>query len=275
MPELPEVETVRRGLTPVLVGQALKRIVVRRKNLRFPLPNDLGQRLTGKTITKIDRRGKYLLMHIDGGDVLMSHLGMSGSFCIYPDAKGPAKKHDHVLFITNAGTAVHYHDPRRFGFMLLTTDNELDDFPMLAAMGPEPVMPPLTGSQLMDRLGSRQTSIKAALLDQKIIAGIGNIYACEALFKAGISPNRKAASVRGARAEKLAAAIDEVLMTAIKAGGSSLKDHKQPNGELGYFQHTFKVYDQEGEVCSTCQKKTIQRIVQNGRSTFYCSACQR
>jgi len=275
MPELPEVETVRRGLEPVLVGQALKRIIVRRKNLRFPLPNDLGQRLTGKTINQLDRRGKYLLMHIDGGDVLIAHLGMSGSFCIYPDASQPPKKHDHVIFITKTGTTVHYHDPRRFGFMLLTTNQELDDFPMLAAMGPEPVMPSLTGSQLMDRLGSRQTSIKAALLDQKVIAGIGNIYACEAMFKAGISPNRKAASIRGGRAEKLAIAIEDVLMTAIEAGGSSLKDHKQPNGELGYFQHTFKVYDQEGEICSSCQKNTIQRIVQNGRSTFYCSACQR
>jgi len=275
MPELPEVETVRRGLVPVLVGGTIERVVIRRDNLRFPLPDDMGQRLTGKPVTKMGRRGKYLLIHIAGGDVLVCHLGMSGSFRIYKDSIPEPAKHDHVLLMMASGAAVHYHDPRRFGFMLLTDEAGLDDFPMLDKMGPEPVDPGLTGPQLAARLRGRKTSIKAALLDQKVIAGIGNIYACEALFRSGISPKRKAGTVTGGRAEKLAGAIRDVLTAAIDAGGSSISDHQQPNGDLGYFQFGFKVYDQEGKPCDNGCGHSIKRMVQNGRSTFYCPACQR
>ena len=275
MPELPEVETVRRGLAPVLVGNTIERVVVRCEKLRFPLPDDMGQRLTGKTVSKIDRRGKYLLLYISGGDVLVCHLGMSGSFRIYKDSMPDPAKHDHVLLMMASETAVHYHDPRRFGFMLLTDEAGLENFPMLDKMGPEPVDPGLTGPQLAARLKGRNTSIKAALLDQKVIAGIGNIYACEALFRSGISPKRKAATVKGVRAERLAAAINDVLTAAIDAGGSSISDHQQPNGELGYFQFGFKVYDREGKPCDNVSGHSIKRMVQNGRSTFYCPACQR
>lgn len=276
MPELPEVETVRRGLAPVLEGSRLERVQLRRADLRFPFPDGFGQRLTGRRVKSVERRAKYLLIHLDDGTVLISHLGMSGSFRIYEGASPVLDKHDHVIFITSGGHEVRYNDPRRFGFMDLTTEDEMPTHKMLEKIGPEPVFPGLDGPGLAARLHGRAAPIKAALLDQKVIAGIGNIYACEALFMAGISPKRKAQSVQGKRAEKLAGAIQDVLLSAIDAGGSSLKDHRQPTGELGYFQHQFRVYGRAGEPCPGCgDGVTIKQINQSGRSTFFCSSCQR
>ncbi|NQW01868.1 MAG: bifunctional DNA-formamidopyrimidine glycosylase/DNA-(apurinic or apyrimidinic site) lyase [Rhodospirillales bacterium] len=276
MPELPEVETVRRGLAPVLLGHRLDRVQIRRADLRFPFPDGFGQRLTGRTVVTVGRRAKYLLIGLDDGTVLISHLGMSGSFRIYHDNPPPLDSHDHVIWRTSEGVEVRYNDPRRFGFMELTTVAELATHKMLEKIGPEPVYPGLDGPALAARLRGRATPIKAALLDQHVIAGIGNIYVCEALFMAGISPRRKADSVRGRRADKLAAAIREVLLKAIAAGGSSLKDHRQPSGELGYFQHAFQVYGRTGNPCPVCASGvTIKQITQSGRSTFFCSQCQR
>lgn len=276
MPELPEVETVRRGLAPVLEGNRLERVQLRRANLRFPFPDGFGQRLTGRTVITVQRRAKFLLIHLDDGTVLISHLGMSGSFRIYKNDPPPIAKHDHVIFVTSAGYEVRYNDPRRFGFMDLTTVDDMPTHKMIEKIGPEPVFPGLDGPELAARLLGRAAPIKAALLDQKVIAGIGNIYACEALFMAGISPKRKAQSVQGQRAERLSVAIKDVLLKAIEAGGSSLKDHRQPTGELGYFQHNFKVYGRTGEPCPSCgDGVTIKQINQSGRSTFFCSLCQR
>lgn len=276
MPELPEVETVRRGLAPVLEGQRLERVQIRRADLRFPFPDGFGQRLTGRTVKSVGRRAKYLLIALDDETVLISHLGMSGSFRIYLEDAPELDKHDHVVFVTSDGKEVRYNDPRRFGFMELTTTSELADHKMLHKIGPEPVFPGIDGKELAARLSGRAAPIKAALLDQSVIAGIGNIYACEALFNAGISPKRKAASIKGARAAKLATAIKEVLLKAIDAGGSSLKDHRQPSGELGYFQHEFHVYGRTGDPCPKCgDGVTIKQMVQSGRSTFFCSRCQR
>jgi len=276
MPELPEVETVRRGLAPVLEGQRLERVQIRRADLRFPFPDGFGQRLTGRTVTSVGRRAKYLLIELDDETILISHLGMSGSFRIYPENPPELDKHDHVVFGTSEGQEIRYNDPRRFGFMILTTRAELADHKMLHKIGPEPVFPGLDAKQLAARLAGRAAPIKAALLDQTVIAGIGNIYACEALFNAGISPKRKAASIKGARVDRLATAIKDVLMKAIDAGGSSLKDHRQPSGELGYFQHEFHVYGRTGEPCPNCgDGVTIKQMTQSGRSTFFCSRCQR
>jgi formamidopyrimidine-DNA glycosylase len=276
MPELPEVETVRRGLAPALEGHTLSRVQMYRPNLRFPFPDGFGQRLTGKTVKSVERRAKFLLITLDDGTVLISHLGMSGSFRIY-EADPPAlDKHDHVVFQVSNGFEIRYNDPRRFGFMDLTTESEMPDHPMLLKIGPEPVHPGLTGSELAERLKNKVAPIKAALLDQRVIAGIGNIYACEALFMAGISAKRKASTVQGGRADKLAAAIQEVLLKAIEAGGASLKDHRQTSGELGYFQHSFQVYGRAGEACSVCVPDVpISKMTQSGRSTFFCPRCQR
>lgn len=276
MPELPEVETVRRGLVPVLEGHRLDRVQLRRADLRFPFPDGFGQRLTGRHVRSVGRRAKFLLITLDNGTILISHLGMSGSFRIYENNPPELDKHDHVVFVTSGGCEIRYNDPRRFGFMVLTSEHEISEHSMLAKIGPEPVFPGLDGAALAARLKGRNAPIKAALLDQSVIAGIGNIYACEALFAAGISPRRKAASVQGGRAEKLAAAIQSVLMKAIEAGGSSLKDHRQPSGELGYFQHSFQVYGRAGQACPGCGPEgLINQISQSGRSTFFCPRCQR
>ncbi len=276
MPELPEVETVRRGLVPVLEGRRLERIQMRRADLRFPFPDGFGQRLTGRQVTSVGRRAKFLLITLDDGTVLISHLGMSGSFRIYETDPPELDKHDHVVFITSDGCEIRYHDPRRFGFMDLTSVAEMVAHPMLAKIGPEPVFPGLDGPALAARLKGRAAPIKAALLDQSLIAGIGNIYACEALFMAGLSPRRKAKSVQGGRADKLAGAIQSVLMKAIEAGGSSLKDHRQPSGELGYFQHSFQVYGRTGQDCPACGPTgVVHQITQSGRTTFFCPRCQR
>ena len=287
MPELPEVETVRRGLSPVLAGQRLSRVEARRPDLRFPFPDGFVQRLTGATLERLDRRAKYLLAPLDRGDVLVMHLGMSGRFEIArPDgaarpgefhyAANPDPKHAHVVFETLAGARVTYYDPRRFGFMGLIPKDELAAHPWFAGMGPEPFDPVFDGDYLVRAFAGRRQGPKTLLLDQRIVAGLGNIYVCEALHRARISPFRPAGEVSRARLKTLAVAVREVLAEAIEAGGSSLRDYAAADGALGYFQHRFRVYDREGVRCPTpgCGG-TIARQVQGGRSTFYCPACQR
>jgi len=276
MPELPEVETVRRGLAAAMEGHVFVRAKMHRANLRFPFPDGFGQHLIGKTVKKLGRRAKFLLIIFDDGAVLISHLGMSGSYRIYDSSPPPLDKHDHVVFNISNGFEIRYNDPRRFGFMDLTTVTEMAEHPMLSKIGPEPICPRLSGPELAARLKGRSAAIKTALLDQSVIAGIGNIYASEALFMAGISPKRKASGVQGKRAEKLAAAIHEVLIKAIEAGGASLKDHRQTSGELGYFQHSFQVYGRAGKPCSVCGPGVlVSQITQSGRATFFCSRCQK
>ncbi|MER9402535.1 bifunctional DNA-formamidopyrimidine glycosylase/DNA-(apurinic or apyrimidinic site) lyase [Mesorhizobium caraganae] len=296
MPELPEVETVRRGLQPVLEGARIVRVEARRPDLRFPFPAKFAQRLTGKTITALGRRAKYLTMHLDGGPVLICHLGMSGSFRIETadDSETPGKfhherskdaKHDHVVFHLVSPAAIQsrvvFNDPRRFGFMLFA-EGLADAHPMLAGLGIEPTGNALDGALLASLLKGRRSPLKAALLDQKLIAGLGNIYVSEALWRAGLSPMREAGTIAGAgkkakeQSERLAEAIRSVIADAIAAGGSSLRDYVHTDGSLGYFQHSFAVYDREGEPCPTpgCRGH-IERVVQSGRSTFYCRTCQR
>lgn len=280
MPELPEVETVRRALSPVLAGRRIVRAVARRPDLRFALPEDFGQRLTGQRVLAVRRRAKFLLIDLEDGGVLISHLGMSGSYRIYPDPSPAPEKHEHIILRTDQGTEVRYNDPRRFGFMDLIDGAALDQYVMLKNLGPEPLDDDFDATVLSARLKGRQTPIKSALLDQTVVAGLGNIYVSEALFRAGISPKRKAASVAGSRAAKLVPAIKSVLIEAIKAGGSSISDHRQPTGELGYFQHQFAVYGRQGQACPGCdcdlaQTGGIAKITQAGRSTFYCSRAQR
>lgn len=276
MPELPEVETVRRGLVPVLEGRRLAWVVQRRSDLRFPLPDDFSRRLTGRTVETVERRAKFLVVRIAGGDVLLWHLGMSGRVVIHETAPPPHDKHDHIEFGTGDGMTIRFNDARRFGFMDLVAAERLAVHPMLAKLGPEPLSDDFSAVVLAQRLRGRNTPVKAALLDQKVVAGIGNIYASEALFHAGISPRRRACTVQGKRAARLARAIRDVLSAAVAKGGSTLRDHRQPNGELGYFQHAFAVYDRAGEACPGCDcGRAIRQIAQSGRSTFYCPARQR
>lgn len=284
MPELPEVETVRRGLLPVLEGRTIARASAFRPDLRFPLPKNLGKEISGKTVIGIERRAKYLLMRLGdgvvgntGGDmILLSHLGMSGRYRVYEDDAPPLEAHDHVEFVTDDGVTIRYNDPRRFGFIDLFPVRDAETHKLLAGLGPEPLSNAFDGPELANRLGERRTSIKAALLDQRVVAGVGNIYACEALFRAGISPKRMAKTVKGGRADKLATSVRNVLNEAIAVGGSSLRDHRQTSGELGYFQHNFAVYGRAGEPCRGCDGAgVVKQIVQAGRSTFYCSRCQR
>ncbi|MEO3427711.1 bifunctional DNA-formamidopyrimidine glycosylase/DNA-(apurinic or apyrimidinic site) lyase [Pelagibius sp. CAU 1746] len=283
MPELPEVETVVRGLRPKLEGRRLKRVEQRRPDLRFPLPADFAKRLTGLRVERIGRRAKYMLVSLDDGQVLLCHLGMSGRMTIVepPARKGPRggprpplDKHDHVIFTTDAGVEVRFNDARRFGIMDLVDADALETHPLLRDLGPEPLGNDFNGPGLAAALKGKRSPIKAALLDQRVVAGLGNIYVCEAFYFAGISPRRQAYTVQGARAEKLAAAVRQVLTRAIEAGGSSLRDYVQADGELGYFQHEWSVYGREGEPCKACGA-AIKRLVQSGRSTFYCSHCQR
>ncbi len=280
MPELPEVETVRRALAPVLEGRRITRAVARRADLRFALPQDFGQRLTGQRVQAVRRRAKFLLIELQDGTVLISHLGMSGSFRIYRGDAPALEKHEHIVLLTDDGCEIRYNDPRRFGFMDLVDGDALGDYPMLANLGPEPLGDGFDAAVLSAALKGRQSPIKAALLDQSVVAGLGNIYVAEALFRAGISPKRKAATVAGVRAQRLVPAIRDILQEAIAAGGSSISDHRQPTGELGYFQHRFAVYGREGDPCPGCDcdiEKTggIAKITQSGRSTFYCSRRQR
>lgn len=280
MPELPEVETVRRGLAKVLEGRRIESARALRPDLRFPLPDGFGQRLTGRTVTAVKRRAKFLLIGLDNDATLISHLGMSGSFRIYDNVDEAAPslaKHDHVVLTTDTGAEVRYHDPRRFGFMDLADAGELAGHAMLRDIGPEPLSDAFDARMLAAALKGRRAPIKAALLDQTVIAGLGNIYVCEALFRAGLSPKRKASTVQGRRAGRLWKAIREVLGEAIAAGGSSISDHRQTDGEMGYFQHSFAVYGREGGKCPGCDCGTggVRRIAQSGRSTFYCPARQR
>ncbi|MEK9722346.1 MAG: bifunctional DNA-formamidopyrimidine glycosylase/DNA-(apurinic or apyrimidinic site) lyase [Rhodospirillaceae bacterium] len=276
MPELPEVETVRRGLALALEGHRLARVIARRGDLRWPLPDGFGQRLTNRTVTTVGRRAKFLTIELDNGMVWIAHLGMSGRFrTFYPPAP-PEEPHDHVVVETDAGRVIRYNDPRRFGFMDLVDAGALDAYPMLAGLGPEPLGAAFTAGDLAAQLKGRAAPIKVALLDQKTVAGLGNIYVCEALHLAGISPKRRARTVQGGRAERLHAAIQDVLDRAIAAGGSSLRDHRQPDGELGYFQHNFLAYGRAGADCPRCGAgHPIRQLVQSGRSTFYCPNCQR
>jgi len=279
MPELPEVETVRRGLVPKLVGRRIVRLVQRRRDLRVPLPGKFAQRVEGRTVRAIDRRAKYLLLRLDDGNTLIAHLGMSGRMTLHDAtsaAEHPFERHDHVVFETDEGWQVRFNDARRFGLMLLAADDAVPKHKLFKGLGPEPLDEAFDGVALASRLKGRKTPIKAALLDQKTLVGVGNIYACEALFLAGISPRRSAHTVQGDRADRLVAAIKRVLLRSIDDGGSTLRDHVQPGGELGYFQTRFNVYDRAGIVCPTpACGKLVKRLVQSGRSTFYCAHCQR
>lgn len=275
MPELPEVETVRRGLAPVLEGRVLARVEQRRPDLRRPIPAGFARRLLGRRVERLERRAKYLIWRCDDGTALLMHLGMSGRVLVSPDWPEPGP-HDHLLFQTDAGAAVRFNDARRFGLVDLARHEALAEHPLLAGLGPEPLGNAFNGPALAAALAGRRTPVKAALLDQRTVAGLGNIYVCEALHMAGISPARLAAEMGPRRAERLAAAVRAVLEAAIRAGGSSLRDHVAPSGELGYFQHSFLVYGREGAPCPRPRcRGVVRRAVQAGRSTFHCASCQR
>ncbi|MBX5220419.1 bifunctional DNA-formamidopyrimidine glycosylase/DNA-(apurinic or apyrimidinic site) lyase [Rhizobium sp. NLR8a] len=296
MPELPEVETVKRGLAPAMEGALIARLELRRKDLRFPFPDALADRVSGRTIIGLGRRAKYLLVDLDDGNTLISHLGMSGSFRIekgsasamageFHHARSKDEKHDHVVFHLqgpDGARRVIYNDPRRFGFMDMVGRADLAAHPFFRDLGPEPTGNELGATYLAERLRDKAQPLKSALLDQKNIAGLGNIYVCEALWRAHLSPLRAAGTLvtPGGRPKQqldlLVASIRDVIADAIAAGGSSLRDHIQADGSLGYFQHSFSVYDREGEACGTpgCGG-TVARVAQAGRSTFYCAACQK
>ncbi|MCR9128915.1 MAG: bifunctional DNA-formamidopyrimidine glycosylase/DNA-(apurinic or apyrimidinic site) lyase [Alphaproteobacteria bacterium] len=285
MPELPEVETVRRGLIPAMEGRRIVSARANRADLRFPFPQRFAERLTGTRVDRLDRRAKYLLLRLGSGETLLMHLGMSGRFSItaedlkrqpgdfvYAPAADP--KHDHVVFDMEGGVTVTYNDPRRFGFMDLFETGADDTGPYLAGLGPEPQSNAFSGPALSQAFKGRRSPVKAGLLDQRVVAGLGNIYVCEALWRARISPKRLCASATGVRAERLAAAVRAVIAEAIEAGGSTLRDYAGADGAMGYFQHRFDVYGREGEPCRRgCG--TVKRIVQSNRSTFYCPGCQR
>jgi formamidopyrimidine-DNA glycosylase len=293
MPELPEVETVRRGLQPAMEGARFVRVEARRPDLRRPLPKDFVKRLEGQSVTGLGRRAKYLLADLSSGEVLLMHLGMSGSFRVgkedgeetpgeFHHPRSDDRAHDHVVFHMSSGARIAFNDPRRFGLMLLVPRADLADHPLMREVGPEPLGNAFGAALLAAACRGKKTSLKAALSDQKVVAGLGNIYVCEALHRARLSPKRMASTIAtrtgepNERAEHLVDAIKAVLADAIKAGGSSLRDHRQTDGELGYFQHHFRVYDREGQRCVTpgC-KGTVKRIVQGGRSTFFCPVCQK
>ena len=270
MPELPEVETTVRGLTPVLANQRLTRVEPRRADLRKAIPVDLRQRLTGATVIGLGRRAKYGLIDTDRGDTLIFHLGMSGRWRIDP---GEPLPHDHLLIETGAGRILALNDPRRFGFIDLVSSDALDRYSPFAAMGPEPLGPGFSGRYLAAALAGRTAPIKAMLLDQRIVAGLGNIYVCEALHVARIAPSRAAGQIARVRLERLVVAVREVLLAAIEAGGSTLRDYARPDGELGYFSKQFLVYGREGQRCAC--GGIVRRRVESGRSTFWCPRCQR
>ncbi|MGE4325183.1 MAG: bifunctional DNA-formamidopyrimidine glycosylase/DNA-(apurinic or apyrimidinic site) lyase [Pseudodonghicola sp.] len=283
MPELPEVETVRRGLAPVMEGQVMARVEVNRPDLRWPFPERMAERLTGQRVLQLRRRSKYLLADLESGETLLVHLGMSGRMTVSGDPLGrfvhdhpAAQKHDHVVFHMENGARITFNDPRRFGAMDLMETATADQHKLLSVLGPEPLGNEFDEAYLIAAFRGKNTPVKSALLDQGIVAGLGNIYVCEALFRCGISPLRKAGQISAARVASLVPAIRDVLERAILAGGSSLKDFRQADGELGYFQHSFDVYGREGEPCHTpgCDQ-VINRKVQSGRSTFYCPSCQR
>ncbi|MCA1653207.1 MAG: bifunctional DNA-formamidopyrimidine glycosylase/DNA-(apurinic or apyrimidinic site) lyase [Sphingomicrobium sp.] len=270
MPELPEVETTVRGLRTILHGRRLRRVTPRRADLRRAIPEDLGQRLTGAYVTNLHRRAKYGLIDTDRGDTLVFHLGMSGRWRIDP---GEIGKHDHLLIETDDGHVLALNDPRRFGSLDLLRTDALGEWPAFAAIGPEPLGGEVSGGWLRQRFAGRTAAVKLLLLDQRIVAGLGNIYVCEALFRAGIDPRKPAGKVSRKKLDALAEAIPAVLEDAIAAGGSTLRDFAAPDGELGYFSKAFDVYGREGQPCA-CGGK-VRRIVQGGRSTFFCPSCQR
>jgi formamidopyrimidine-DNA glycosylase len=291
MPELPEVETVRMGLAPAMEGARFARVEVRRRDLRWPLPKDFAKRLTGQKAEGLGRRAKYLLADLSSGDVLLMHLGMSGSFRLRKNGQqvlgdpryfeiAKDEKHDHVVFHMSNGSTITFNDPRRFGSMKIVPRAKLDKEPLLRDLGPEPLGNEFDAAMLAKACAGKKTSLKAALSDQRVVAGLGNIYVCEALFRARLSPKRQASTIAGRdgrpneRAVALVKAIKATLHDAIKAGGSSLRDHRRADGSLGDFQHKFQVYDREGEPCPHCKGK-VKRIVQTGRSTFYCPSCQK
>jgi len=293
MPELPEVETVRRGLEPAMAGQRLIAVEQRRKDLRFPFPARFKERLEGQRVTGLSRRAKYLVLHLSSEEALIMHLGMSGRFTVEMGDKTSkpgdfhyettgTSPHDHVVFHLENGARITYNDPRRFGFMDLVPSASLAESKHFKAMGIEPLGNELDGELIQTLFTDKKAPLKAALLDQRLIAGLGNIYVCEALHRSGLSPKRLAGTLstnRGnmkGKAELLAATIRDVLTEAVQAGGSSLRDYAQTDGSLGYFQHRFRVYDREGEKCPTGScSGAIERIVQSGRSTFYCRTCQK
>jgi formamidopyrimidine-DNA glycosylase len=290
MPELPEVETVMNGLRPALEHHRLTHVETRRKDLRIAFPKSFAKRLTGRRVTKLWRRAKYIMANLDDGETLVIHLGMSGSMSVY--AKGERAKlgefyyeragdragkgkHDHVVFDTDAPAKIVFNDHRRFGLMTLIKTDEIGEHKLFKAVGVEPLSDDFDAAFLKDALKGKKTPIKSALLDQRIIAGLGNIYVCEALWRAKISPKRRAARVKPDEITPLVSAIKAVLREAVKAGGSSLRDHKQVHGELGYFQHHFAVYGRAKKLCQRADEGVIKRIVQSGRSSFYCPVCQR
>ena len=283
MPELPEVETVRRGLAPLMEGRAILRAEVRRPDLRWPFPEGMAERLTGARVNRLRRRSKYILADLSTGETLLIHLGMSGRMLISGATLGEfhhpepvAEKHDHVVLHMAGGARITFNDARRFGAMDLMPTAAEGDHWLLSGLGPEPFGNDFHEDYLVARLKGRQTPVKAALLDQRIVAGLGNIYVCEVLHRAGLSPRRKAGRIAAPRVAALVPLIRQVLGEAIEAGGSSLRDYRQADGELGYFQHAFRVYDREGQACRTpgCTGM-VARIVQSGRSSFFCPSCQR
>lgn len=283
MPELPEVETVRRGLAPAMEGEVIANVQVNRPNLRWPFPENMAARLAGQRVDRLRRRSKYILVDLSSHESLLIHLGMSGRMTVSGDPLGrfahdhpPHQKHDHVVINMENGARITFNDPRRFGAMDLIATQTADSHMLLAKLGPEPLGNDFHETYLANALAGRNTPIKSALLDQRIIAGLGNIYVCETLFRCGISPKRKAGQISQKRVISLVPVIRQVLQDAIQAGGSSLKDFRQADGELGYFQHSFDVYDREGKPCRSpgCDG-TIARITQSGRSSFYCPQCQR
>jgi formamidopyrimidine-DNA glycosylase len=279
MPELPEVETVMRGLRERLEGHIIVHAIAHRPDLRWPLPEGLQARLTGARVASFRRRGKYILMRLDGGDSVLLHLGMSGRIVLTPLRPNQPTAHEHLVLETDDGWRVGFVDPRRFGSVDLVPTPREDAHRLLAELGPEPLEAGFSPARLAASIAGKRTSIKAALLDQKVVAGLGNIYVCEALFRARLSPQRSAHTIPGIRASRLVPAIKETLLEAIAAGGSSLRDYVRPDGELGYFQHAWKVYGREGEPCERCPGRPacpgIRRITQSARSTFYCSRTQR
>ena len=283
MPELPEVETVRRGLAPVMEGVVIERAEINRPDLRWPFPLHMAERLTGQRVARLRRRSKYILADLSSGETLLIHLGMSGRMLISGDPLGTfahthpaAQKHDHVVLHMANGARIIFNDPRRFGAMDLMPTDGADTHKLLAVLGPEPLGNDFHESLLVDAFKGRNTPVKSALLDQRIVAGLGNIYVCEALFRAQISPKRKAGKIAVAKIRTLVPIIRDVLREAIAAGGSSLRDFRQADGKLGYFQHSFDVYGREGAPCRTPDcTGTVARIVQSGRSSFYCPVCQR
>jgi formamidopyrimidine-DNA glycosylase len=283
MPELPEVETVKEGIAPAMAGKVIEKAEVNRPDLRWPFPDNMAARLTGKRVSGLRRRSKYILVDLDSGETLLIHLGMSGRMLVSGVTIGefhhphptPAK-HDHVVFHMEGGARITFNDARRFGAMDLMPTAAQEDHWLIRDIGPEPLGNAFNEAYLIERLKGRNTPIKSALLDQRIVAGLGNIYVCEVLFRAGIHPARRAGKISAARVASLVPLIRQVLSEAIAAGGSSLRDYRQSDGELGYFQHVFQVYDREGKTCVTPDcGKTIRRIVQSGRSSFFCPQCQR